>query len=355
MIDTLIATFMKLLPRLLLPFLLLTLTFASISRHDSARELLAPLSQGADPSTQRFVSSLIGITAGAIAGGDRGAEIGYAVALSAEANNRQLHQKEIAWIKSHAADFSSVTGLSPENAQRLLTLAAKTLVDGKTALGNLLDIQALLERGFTQEQVAYAQKYLRSNTHGETFYNAFAEREETLFTVDNPVEFLSSYDPNRPAAGQIAGTVLTDAAGTAAAGALAKIGGTLFKIGGKYYTKLRNGTIVEVPKSAVGKEGSRVRLEFDSKGNVISREPDKAFNYSQKVLDQMDRDIYHGFPSLIDDIALKHGVQKTIQGGDGVMRTKVTLPGSINGKSGAYEWIVEPNGIVNHRLFNTRE
>ncbi len=86
--------------RLLLPFLLLlTLAFANIPRHDSARELLAPLSQGADQATQRFVSSLIGITAGAIAGGDRGAEIGYAVALSAEANNRQLHDKGIRGIR----------------------------------------------------------------------------------------------------------------------------------------------------------------------------------------------------------------------------------------------------------------
>ena len=140
--DILIATFTKLLPRLLLPLLLLTLTFASIPRHAGAaaagaRELLAPLSQGADKPTQRFVSSLIGITAGAIAGGDRGAEIGYAVALSAEANNRQLHQKEIAWledpkhVRAFADYYRAYTGktLDFEEAQRLLARGGISLVD----------------------------------------------------------------------------------------------------------------------------------------------------------------------------------------------------------------------------------
>ncbi|GEM_PF-6041262 len=48
MIDTLIATFMKLLSRLLLPLLLLTLTFANIPRHAGAAAGLQSALTGAD-------------------------------------------------------------------------------------------------------------------------------------------------------------------------------------------------------------------------------------------------------------------------------------------------------------------
>ncbi|HHN74761.1 MAG TPA: hypothetical protein ENK10_05980, partial [Acidobacteria bacterium] len=98
--------------------------FAAGAAAATTRELLAPLSQGADKPTQRFVSSLIGITAGAVAGGDRGAEIGYAVALSAEANNRQLHQREIRLIRENAAEFAREKGLSTEEARSVLARTA---------------------------------------------------------------------------------------------------------------------------------------------------------------------------------------------------------------------------------------
>jgi len=38
-------------------------------------------------------------------------------------------------------------------------------------------------------------------------------------------------------------------------------------------------------------------------------------------------------------------------GVDGVSRTKIELNGRYGGKEGTFEWIVEPNGTVNHRLF----
>lgn len=57
---------------------------------------------------------------------------------------------------------------------------------------------------------------------------------------------------------------------------------------------------------------------------------------------------------MIDDIAIKHGDRNIIEGGDGVVREIITLPGNVNGKDGVYEWIIEQSGEVNHRLFNTR-
>jgi hypothetical protein len=39
-------------------------------------------------------------------------------------------------------------------------------------------------------------------------------------------------------------------------------------------------------------------------------------------------------------------------GGDGIIRTKIEIPGSYNGQAGVFEYIIEPDGVtVNHRLF----
>lgn len=62
------------------------------------------------------------------------------------------------------------------------------------------------------------------------------------------------------------------------------------------------------------------------------------------------KDLDHNFPSLIDKQADAAKVKK-ITGGDGIERTKVELPGSINGKDGNFSWIIEPDKTVNHRQF----
>ncbi len=58
----------------------------------------------------------------------------------------------------------------------------------------------------------------------------------------------------------------------------------------------------------------------------------------------------HGFPLVVDNFAGR-GTTRQITGGDGVVRTRVELSGSYRGKEGTFEWIVEPDGTVNHRLF----
>ena len=76
-----------------------------------------------------------------------------------------------------------------------------------------------------------------------------------------------------------------------------------------------------------------------------------------KVLKQMEPDPrtglpdYHGFPKIVDNYA-SGGTKTVIEGGDGVLRTKVEVPGSYNGKDGVFEWIIEPDNTVNHRFFN---
>ncbi|WP_457608119.1 DUF637 domain-containing protein, partial [Nitratifractor sp.] len=81
------------------------------------RELTAPLSADASAQTQDAISYLTGGLTGLITGGEKGAFTGANIALSAEQNNRQLHQKKIAWIEEHAAEFAERNGLNPEDAR----------------------------------------------------------------------------------------------------------------------------------------------------------------------------------------------------------------------------------------------
>ena len=74
--------------------------------------------------------------------------------------------------------------------------------------------------------------------------------------------------------------------------------------------------------------------------------------YSAKVQSQMAQpgDLYHGFPSIIDQFA-GEGSMSNIVGNDGTTRSLLELPGAVNGKSGNFQWIIEPDNTVNHRLF----
>ncbi|MCG8422128.1 MAG: hypothetical protein MJE77_29750, partial [Proteobacteria bacterium] len=84
--------------------------------------------------------------------------------------------------------------------------------------------------------------------------------------------------------------------------------------------------------------------------------PLKGTTYTGKVRQQMrpglktGRPDNHGFPLEVDNFA-GQGTRTTIKGGDGVVRTKVELRGGYKGKEGIFEWIIEPDKTVNHRLF----
>lgn len=76
--------------------------------------------------------------------------------------------------------------------------------------------------------------------------------------------------------------------------------------------------------------------------------------YTSKARDQMSKDAYHGFLLSVDGFA-GYGQMSALRGGDGVLRTRVTLSGSIfvkkQWRDGVFEWIIEPNNDVNHRFF----
>ena len=74
--------------------------------------------------------------------------------------------------------------------------------------------------------------------------------------------------------------------------------------------------------------------------------------YTDKVLKQMDNtnDLRHAFPSIVDTM-IDFSAGKPLKGGDGVIRNLIELPGTINEKDGVFEFIVDPDGLCNHRFF----
>ena len=87
------------------------------------------------------------------------------------------------------------------------------------------------------------------------------------------------------------------------------------------------------------------------KGVTKKANPLDGTKFTDKVKRQMNgKDTDHNFPSSIDKQADAASVKK-ITGGDGIGRTKVELPGNINGKDGNFSWIIEPDKTVNHRQF----
>lgn len=58
----------------------------------------------------------------------------------------------------------------------------------------------------------------------------------------------------------------------------------------------------------------------------------------------------HGFPDIIDNYPTATN-EYPLVGGDGIDRKFFQLEGRNNGKSGVFEWIVEPNGDISHRRF----
>jgi hypothetical protein len=59
---------------------------------------------------------------------------------------------------------------------------------------------------------------------------------------------------------------------------------------------------------------------------------------------------FHGFPRVVDNYA-KFGRIESLVGRDGISRTKISLPGGYRGREGNFEWIVEVDKTINHRLF----
>ncbi|AEA66109.1 RHS repeat-associated core domain-containing protein [Burkholderia gladioli] len=87
-----------------------------------------------------------------------------------------------------------------------------------------------------------------------------------------------------------------------------------------------------------------------SAGAVTAQNFFNGSQYTSKVLNQSASGDYHGFPQSVDAFS-GSGTVTQIVGGDGVTRSKLTIPGSYNNQTGVFEYIRNPDGTINHRLF----
>ncbi|MDO5615800.1 MAG: hypothetical protein Q4G16_06395 [Cruoricaptor ignavus] len=72
--------------------------------------------------------------------------------------------------------------------------------------------------------------------------------------------------------------------------------------------------------------------------------------YTNKVLGQMKKGDFHGFPESVKAFEAS-GIRSIIKGGDGVTRQMLKIPGGYGSKKGFFEFIKEADGMINHRLF----
>ena len=100
---------------------------------------------------------------------------------------------------------------------------------------------------------------------------------------------------------------------------------------------------------AVGKVGVKVVGGLKNISNPL-----EGTTLSKKVLEQMEKGDFHSFPTTIDDLA-GYGKATKFKGGDGITRVKVELQGSWKGKNGTYEWIIEPDNTISHRVFKVEK
>jgi RHS repeat-associated protein len=72
--------------------------------------------------------------------------------------------------------------------------------------------------------------------------------------------------------------------------------------------------------------------------------------YTDKVIAQMRQGDFHSFPESVKAFQAE-GTVSRITGADGVSREMLRIPGEYAGKKGAFEFIKETEGTINHRLF----
>ena len=89
---------------------------------------------------------------------------------------------------------------------------------------------------------------------------------------------------------------------------------------------------------------------------IFQPNPLKGACYTPKVIKDMRLNAktaqpdFHGFPRIVDNLA-GFGRVESLLGRDGITRTKVSLSGGYQGREGCFEWILESDKTINHRLF----
>ena len=277
-----------------------------------------------------LASQLIGIIAGGIANGDKGANTGYKITTSADTYNRQLHQREIDFINSMADDYAAKNNISKEQAVKILYTAASVLVD-KGSYNDFTSKEKFEVRDendeisvinynekfykFNQGDINNAKAYLLVNSKEKSFRDIYKEEftKQDYFTATKEQYNNSGYTPDK-------------------------------SVG------LEDGSLSFLPAPIFSKSA------FGLFKNTALKNPLENISYTKKVLTQMSNksDYFHSFPNAVDAFA-KYGKKSEIIGNDGIKRVKIEIQGSYKNHDGVFEYIIEPDNTVNHRFFKIKE
>jgi hypothetical protein len=299
----------------------------------ATNELISPLTKTYSPTTRLAISQITGALSGYAVSKNKGATTGYNISTSAELYNRQLHQKEIEWIKSHANSFAKANNLSKQQAKQLLTLGALGMVDASSNV----QIQHLIRNNIlNQKQIINAQNFIKEHVVKEkaTFQDEYRHygdvlvspdsKTQMMFTVNKEQYFNTNYNPNTNLGGIIDNSL--DIIPIVKELAIGVNGIKEVGVAGAKAIGKKLDTSVEVPKEAIVKNGDgRVKVTF--KDGTHAKVPESVAYDNKGIYDSKAVKKYLEDKYGVENVA-KHSVDETT--GRNVVETTAGKKGGWN-------------------------
>jgi len=381
-------------------------SFAAGAAAGAATEFASVVTDGIDSQRWRETSAaMVGGVAAALTGADGKATSNAAnLALLEQQNNHELHREEAVALQKIKDGKSDEEKRKLDAAACYLKQCAAGVPSDDPQYGFLA---ALQEAGaaFTAEQQKLRQTGLFDYTRGEAFADFISARDQGLQRgVGAGQIVVGSGGGALAVAGGTALCAGTAGLGCAGGGLLATLGvaGGAQQISSGWsnltgdYSHLQGigvlnsfspdglgvqdqlvanrlismglltveGALIRFPglqlRAASGAETSAAKAAVSfawSPQSIENIRPETFFDgsrYTQKVLNQAASGDFHGFPQSVDGFS-RSGTVTKITGGDGVERWKLEIPGEYRGKNGIFEYIRNPDGSINHRLFSPKE
>ncbi|WP_316246272.1 ribonuclease domain-containing protein, partial [Campylobacter concisus] len=147
-----------------------------------------------------LASQLIGIIAGGIANGDKGANTGYKITTSADTYNRQLHQRETDKIKELSEIYAKEKSISLDKATSIVAKAYYSSVDSDANdfyINNLSSdeaIEVLKAKEFIQDNLNSPNNHLvNGNDISNTSKKEYYDRYSNLQGYNDNKDFYKKY------------------------------------------------------------------------------------------------------------------------------------------------------------------